>query len=99
MQLQQVIEVLDEIAPPRNAETWDNVGLLVGDAKQNVSKAILTIDYTREVAAFAAGDSVLAEFASPVQAVRCASRFGTRYVPVTILFPKASACYSGSAST
>src|SRR2546423_13609520 len=55
MQLSQLIEVMEEIAPTRYAETWDNVGLLVGDPKQEITAAMLTIDYTPEVACEAAG--------------------------------------------
>src|SRR5438105_2741826 len=51
MLLSEIMTGLDEIAPLRYAESWDNVGLLVGDRNQQVSKAILTIDYTAEVAA------------------------------------------------
>jgi dinuclear metal center YbgI/SA1388 family protein len=50
MQLAQLVEVLNDIAPTRNAEAWDNVGLLVGDPAQSVSKVMLTIDYTDAVA-------------------------------------------------
>ncbi len=49
-ELSRVVEVLQSIAPIANAEEWDNVGLLVGDLRQSVSRAILTIDYTPEVA-------------------------------------------------
>jgi dinuclear metal center YbgI/SA1388 family protein len=45
-----VVEALERIAPPRYAESWDNVGLLAGDAGQDVSAALMTIDYTDEVA-------------------------------------------------
>ncbi len=51
MKLQSVLDALEQIAPMRHAESWDNVGLLAGDPAQNVSKAILTIDYTPAVAA------------------------------------------------
>lgn len=51
MKLSEVLKVLEEIAPLARAEEWDNVGLLVGDPGQEVSRAILTIDYTQEVAA------------------------------------------------
>ena len=51
MILRDLTTALNEIAPTRNAESWDNVGLLVGDPDQPVSKALLTIDYTEEVAA------------------------------------------------
>ena len=50
MQLCELTDVLDELAPVRNAEAWDNVGLLVGDRTQTVSRVLLTIDYTDEVA-------------------------------------------------
>lgn len=46
----QLVDALEEIAPTRYAEPWDNVGLLVGDVNQNVSRAILAIDYTAAVA-------------------------------------------------
>src|SRR3954468_2133200 len=48
--LRQLTDALEEIAPTRQAEPWDNVGLLVGDLDQGGSKALLTIDYTPEVA-------------------------------------------------
>jgi dinuclear metal center YbgI/SA1388 family protein len=55
MQLAQLVSTMDEIAPVRFAEPWDNVGLLVGDPAQDVSGVMLTIDYTPEVACEAAG--------------------------------------------
>jgi dinuclear metal center YbgI/SA1388 family protein len=51
MKLQTIIEALEQIAPTRHAEAWDNVGLLAGDPAQEVSSALLAIDYTDEVAA------------------------------------------------
>src|ERR1700677_4589576 len=50
MQLRQIIDAFEQIAPTRHAESWDNVGLLAGDPAQEVSRALLTIDYTSEVA-------------------------------------------------
>lgn len=50
MHLSDLLTVLESIAPTRHAESWDNVGLLVGDRNQPVSKVLLTIDYTAEVA-------------------------------------------------
>jgi dinuclear metal center YbgI/SA1388 family protein len=55
MKLQDLLSALEEIAPTRHAESWDNVGLLVGDPDQDVSGVMLTIDYTPEVACEAAG--------------------------------------------
>jgi dinuclear metal center YbgI/SA1388 family protein len=50
MKLQSLIAALEEIAPTRLAESWDNVGLLAGDPEQSISRAMLTIDYTPAVA-------------------------------------------------
>jgi dinuclear metal center YbgI/SA1388 family protein len=50
VKLTQVVEALEAIAPTKFAESWDNVGLLVGDPSQDVSRALLTIDYTPDVA-------------------------------------------------
>src|SRR5438552_2414256 len=50
MQLSDLIAALEGIAPTRHAESWDNVGLIVGDPAQTVSRAMLTIDYTDAVA-------------------------------------------------
>lgn len=48
--LEDVIRQLEIIAPPALAESWDNVGLLVGDASAKVTRTLLTIDYTDAVA-------------------------------------------------
>ncbi len=50
MKLSQLINALERIAPTRHAESWDNVGLLAGDPQQEIAAAMLTIDYTAEVA-------------------------------------------------
>lgn len=55
MKLKDAVAALEEIAPTRFAESWDNVGLLTGDPSQDISSALLTIDYTPEVACEAAG--------------------------------------------
>ena len=52
--LQTILDALEAIAPLRAAEDWDNVGLLVGDPQQTVNRAMLTIDYSPDVAAEAA---------------------------------------------
>lgn len=52
--LPSILHALEHIAPTRYAETWDNVGLLVGDAQQQISGVMLTIDYTPDVAREAA---------------------------------------------
>lgn len=68
MQLADLIAVLADIAPLTLAESWDNVGLLVGDPAQTVSRALLTIDYTREVAdeARQAGCDVVIAYHPPI---------------------------------
>jgi hypothetical protein len=45
MLLADLLGVLENIAPTRYAEAWDNVGLLAGDPRQAIHKALLTIDY------------------------------------------------------
>ena len=50
MRLSDIIAALEALAPTRHAEAWDNVGLLVGDPSAEVARALLTIDYTAEVA-------------------------------------------------
>ena len=57
MKLHQIVAALDAIAPPSMAESWDNVGLLVGDPAAEVTGAMLCIDYTPEVACEAAGQN------------------------------------------
>lgn len=54
MQLSDLISHLEAIAPTRYAEPWDNVGLLVGDPEQPLTRAMLCIDYTAAVAGEAA---------------------------------------------
>ena len=46
MNIANVVDVLDRIAPPAYAEDWDNVGLLVGDARRPCRRVMLCIDLT-----------------------------------------------------
>jgi dinuclear metal center YbgI/SA1388 family protein len=50
MKLSDLLQTLEDLAPTRYAQPWDNVGLLVGDPDQTISKTLLTIDYTPAVA-------------------------------------------------
>jgi dinuclear metal center YbgI/SA1388 family protein len=50
MKLANLVTAMEQIAPTRYAESWDNVGLLAGDPEQSISRAMLTIDYTPPVA-------------------------------------------------
>ena len=58
MLLSDLVAMMEELAPTRLAESWDNVGLIAGNPGQAVSKVMLTIDYTPEVAREAAGQGV-----------------------------------------
>lgn len=58
MNLCELVAILEEIAPTRLAESWDNVGLLVGDPARNINRVMLAIDYTPEVAAEARRENV-----------------------------------------
>lgn len=54
MKCQEIIDILQEQAPEHYACDWDNVGLLVGDSKQEVHKVYIALDATEEVIADAA---------------------------------------------
>lgn len=47
--VQRIINLINQIAPPRLAEKWDNVGLLVGDYSAEVEKVMVTLDVTETV--------------------------------------------------
>ena len=51
MKVAEIVEVLEAVAPPRWAQDWDNVGLLVGDAAANVRTIMLCVDLTAAVLA------------------------------------------------
>ncbi|MBX3189988.1 MAG: Nif3-like dinuclear metal center hexameric protein [Labilithrix sp.] len=59
MRLHDVLQVLEEMAPLRYAESWDNVGLLVGDRAATIRKVLVTVDYTEAVAEEARGGADL----------------------------------------
>ena len=44
MTIQSVIDIIEEFAPLKYAEDFDNVGLLVGDPSMKVSNALITLD-------------------------------------------------------
>jgi dinuclear metal center YbgI/SA1388 family protein len=50
----QVLQVLDELAPPLLAKEWDKIGLQVGNPDQLVYRALLALDVTPAVIASAA---------------------------------------------
>ena len=46
-----IINLLDEMAPPELAESWDNVGLMLGRRNKPVRKLLLALDMTQETVA------------------------------------------------
>ena len=55
MLVRDLVQAMDQIAPLREAEPWDNVGLILGDPAGPLSRVMLCIDLTPEVIAEAAG--------------------------------------------
>ena len=49
MLLREVCAVMDELAPTRLAQDWDNVGLLAGDLRTHVRKILMCIDLMPQV--------------------------------------------------
>lgn len=47
--VQQIIDAIEEVAPLHLQESYDNAGLIIGDPKQNVSQALITLDVTEEI--------------------------------------------------
>ena len=56
--LEHVCGELSKIAPLRLAESWDNVGLLVGDRSQNIDRVITCLTITQSVLDEVLGQSV-----------------------------------------
>ena len=50
MTVDTLVHAMEQLAPTRQAEPWDNVGLLAGDPQHPLTHILLTIDYTAEVA-------------------------------------------------
>ena len=44
MQSRDLIKKLEKLAPPEYAESWDNPGLLVGNADREVHKVYIALD-------------------------------------------------------
>lgn len=49
--IKEVIEVLEQLAPPAYQESYDNAGLIVGSGRTEVTGVLLTLDVTEEVIA------------------------------------------------
>jgi len=52
-----IVAALFDLAPESLAESWDNVGLLVGDARAEVSRVVVSLDVTDQVLAQAVRES------------------------------------------
>lgn len=46
-----IISMLEEMAPPQLAESWDNVGLMLGRRNKPVRRLLLALDMTQETVA------------------------------------------------
>ena len=51
--VQHVITLMEQLAPRSYAESWDNVGLMVGDRNAVVKGVLTTLDVTEEAIAYA----------------------------------------------
>ncbi len=49
----EIYKYIDSIAPFCSAESWDNPGLLVGDASDEINKAVICLDIDKGAADFA----------------------------------------------
>lgn len=49
MQVKDIIRIMDTFAPPRLAESWDNVGLAVGDPEMPVNRILLALSPSMDV--------------------------------------------------
>ncbi|MCM1536889.1 MAG: Nif3-like dinuclear metal center hexameric protein [bacterium] len=49
MRCSELIERLEELAPPHYAEEWDNVGLLTGRRDKEIGKVMVAVDATSDV--------------------------------------------------
>jgi dinuclear metal center YbgI/SA1388 family protein len=49
MKLAKVLKFLRSLAPEKEAEAWDNIGLQFGSPKQEIKKVLISLDLTDEV--------------------------------------------------
>jgi len=55
---QVIIDAMERLAPKYLAESWDNVGLLMGSPAQRITKLLITLDVTQAVVAQAVQDGI-----------------------------------------
>ncbi|SDF24709.1 Nif3-like dinuclear metal center hexameric protein [Sporolituus thermophilus] len=53
-----IIDALENLAPRHLAADWDNVGLLLGSAMQDITKIFVTLDVTLAAAQYAAANGI-----------------------------------------
>lgn len=51
MLLEQIIDIIESVAPRRQQEEWDNSGLQVGDSSRDIHSVLLTVDVSEAVVA------------------------------------------------
>lgn len=56
--VRDVIQAVSEIAPPRLAESWDNVGLQIGDPSRSITRIMTCLEVTENIIEEAAGRQV-----------------------------------------
>lgn len=68
MNVGRVTRILEQLAPPEFAESWDNVGLLIGASDWPAERVLLTIDLTEEVLdeAIADGAQMIVAYHPPI---------------------------------
>lgn len=49
LRCKDIADYIEQLAPTSLAESWDNVGLLVGDNNQEIHKILITLDVTLDV--------------------------------------------------
>lgn len=53
-----IVRFMEEFAPPKLAEDWDNVGLMIGNREDEVNKVMVCLDVTPEVVEAAEANGV-----------------------------------------
>lgn len=84
--IQQLCTFLDAFAPPKLAEDWDNVGLLVGDRKAPVKRVMTCLTVTPDSAAEAVAEAVDCIVTHHPLPFRALKRITTDTVPGTLLW-------------
>lgn len=86
MKLQEIINYLQEIAPPSLQEPYDNSGLLVGNINNEIEKAIVCLDAIEEVVQEAINENAQLVIAHhPIIFSGLKSLTGKNYIERTIL--------------